>query len=117
MKKIFKIILICMLAFLVLLFVLLFIQDNILYPDDLYIKMNEINDNKSLIGLSETDIIELLGEPKYKSEQRTKSYTYSAGTTVKKSIFVGNYHKRSYDLQISFDEDNKVKYTVIQQIP
>ena len=117
MKKIFKIVVICVIAFFVFLSVLIFVQDNILYPDDLYIKMNEINDNKSLIGLSETDVIELLGEPKYKSEQGTKSYTYSAGTTVKKSIFVGSYHKRSYDLQISFDEDNKVKYTGIQQIP
>ena len=117
MKRIFIIIVICIIALLVLLGVLMFVQDNILYPDDLYIKMNKINDDKSLIGLSDTDIIELLGEPKYKSERRTKSYTYSAGITIKKSIFVGDYQKRSYDLQISFDENNKVKYTGIKQIP
>ena len=117
MKKIFKIIVICIIVLLVLLCVLIFVQDNILYPDNLYIKMNEINDDKSLIGLSDTDIIELLGEPKYKSDQRKKSYTYSAGVTVKKSIFVGDYNKSSYDLQISFDENNKVKYTGKKQTP
>lgn len=31
--------------------------------DNLYIKMKEMVDNKSLIGLSEEEVIELLGEP------------------------------------------------------
>lgn len=117
MKATLKIIVVCIIAVFVLLCASAFIQDNILYPDDLYKKMNEINENKSLIGLSDTDVIELLGEPKYKSEQRIKSYTYSAGTTVKKSIFVGDYQKRFYDLQINFDENNKVNYTGIKQTP
>lgn len=52
MKKVFKIIVICIIALFVLLCVLLFVQDNILYPDDLYIKMNETNDDKSLIGIN-----------------------------------------------------------------
>lgn len=72
MKKILKIIGISIIVLFVLCG-LIFVQDNILYTNDLYIKMNEITDNKSLIGLSETDLIELLGEPKYKSEQRIKS--------------------------------------------
>ena len=63
MKKIFKIIGICIIVLFVLFCGLIFVQDNILYPNELYIKMNKINDDKSLIGLSETDIIELLGEP------------------------------------------------------
>ena len=79
--------------------------------------MNKINDDKSLIGLSETDIIELLGEPKFKSDDGRKTYTYSAGTTVKKNILVGEYQPRYYDLQINFDENNKVNYTGIMQIP
>ena len=121
MKKIFKIIIICIIV-LFLLFVLfcglIFVQDNILYPSELYKKMNEINDNKSLIGLSETDVIELLGEPNLKSDERgSKSYTYSAGTTVKKNILVGEYQPRSYIFQIKFDENNKVNYTSIMQIP
>lgn len=118
MKKTFKIIGISIIVLFVLLCVLMFVQDNILYPNDLYIKRNEINDNKTLIGLSEEEVIELLGEPKFNSDERgVKSYTYSAGMTVKKSIFVGEYQTRYYDLHITFDENNKVKSTGIQQIP
>ena len=117
MKKIFKIIGICIIVLFVLFCGLIFVQDNILYPNELYIKMNKINDDKSLMGLSEIDIIELLGEPKFKSEGGRKTYTYSAGTTVKKSILVGEYQPRYYDLQINFDENNKVNYTGIIQIP
>ena len=117
MKKIFTLIGIIITILFALFCVLMFIQDNTLYPNDLYIKMNKINDDKSLMGLSETDIIELLGEPKFKSEGGRKTYTYSAGTTVKKSILVGEYQPRYYDLQINFDENNKVNYTGIIQIP
>lgn len=118
MKKIFKIIGISIIVFFVLFCGLIFVQDNILHSDDLYKQMNEINDNKSLIGLSEIEVIELLGESKFKSDKRGgKSYTYSAGTTVKKNILVGEYQTRYYDLQISFEENNKVKSTGIQQIP
>ena len=63
MKKIFKIIGICIIVLFVLFCGLIFVQDNILYPNELYIKMNKINDDKSLMGLSEKDIIELVGEP------------------------------------------------------
>lgn len=122
MKKILKIIGKSIATIFALLCVLIFMQlsvlDKILYPNDLYIKRNEINDNKTLIGLSEEEVIELLGEPKFKSDERgVKSYTYSAGMTVKKSIFVGEYQTRYYDLHITFDENNKVKSTGIQQIP
>ena len=117
MKKIFKIIGICIIVLFVLFCGLIFVQDNIQYPNELYIKMNKINDDKSLIGLSETDIIELLGEPKFKSDDGRKTYTYSAGTTVKKNILVGEYQGRYYDLQITFDENSKVKSALIQQIP
>lgn len=117
MKKIFKIIGISIIALFVLFCGLIFVQDNILYPNELYVKMNKINDDKSLIGLSETDIIELLGEPKFKSDDGRKTYTYSAGTTVKKNILVGEYQSRYYDLQINFDENNRVNYTGIMQIP
>lgn len=122
MKKILKIMGISTIVLFVLLSVLIFVQsfvlDKILYPNNLYIERNEINDNKTLIGLSEEEVIDLLGEPKFKSDERgVKSYTYSAGMTVKKSIFVGEYQTRYYDLQINFDENNKVNYTGIMQIP
>lgn len=121
MKKFSKLIgigIIVLFIFFVLFCGLIFVQDNILHSDDLYKQMNEINDNKTLIGLSEEEVIELLGEPIIKSDERgIKSYTYSAGTTVKKNILVGEYQTRYYDLQMRFDENNKVKSTGIQQIP
>lgn len=118
MKKVLGITGIIIIALFVLLCALYFIGDNILYPNDLYIKRKEICDNKSLIGLSEDEVIELLGEPKFKSDERgIKSYTYSAGTTVKNNIFVANYQTRYYDLQMVFDENDKVKSAIIQQIP
>ncbi len=85
-------------------------------PDDLYIKMREINDNKSLIGLSETEVIELLGEPRYEYEDRDgeKNYTYSAGKIVKVSILGNHNGTEYYELEISFDKNNKVEYTYIQ---
>lgn len=117
MKKFLKLIGISIIGLFVLFCGLIFVQDNILYSNDLYKQMNEINDNKSLIGLSE-EVIDLLGEPKFKSDERgVKSYTYSAGITVKKNILVGEYQTRGYDLQMNFDGNNKVKSTVIQQIP
>ena len=33
--------------------------------DELYVKMKELNDNQSLIGLSLEEVVELLGKPKY----------------------------------------------------
>ena len=52
---------------------------------DPYIEMNEMVDNKRLIGLSE-EVIELLGEPIYKyiGIDNNQNYTYSAGITSKK---------------------------------
>lgn len=122
MKKILKIIGISIIVLFALLCVLIFVQsfvlDKILYPNNLYIERNEINDNKTLIGLSEEEVIDLLGEPKFKTEVGGfKHYTYNAGRTVKKSIFVGEYQTRYYDLQITFDENSKVRGTNIQQIP
>jgi hypothetical protein len=75
-----------------------FVLDKILYPNNLYIERNEINDNKTLIGLSEEEVIDLLGEPKFKKEVGgLKHYTYNAGITVKKSIFE---HTKATDVVI-----------------
>lgn len=87
------------------------------YPDDVYIKMNEINDNKTLIGLSEEEVIELLGKPRYEyiDGEHQNNYTYNAGTTTRKSIFGNEYGVKVYDLQIDFDENGKVEYTHIKE--
>ncbi len=86
-------------------------------PDDNYIKMQEINDNKSLIGLSKEEVAELLGEPRYQyiDVEDKQSYIYNAGTTVKKRILGNSYGRKVYDFRINFDENGKVEHTYIKE--
>ena len=86
-------------------------------PDDNYIKMQEINENKSLIGLSKEEVVELLGEPRYQyiDGEDKQSYVYNAGTTVKKRILGNSYGRKVYDFRINFDEDGKVEHTYIKE--
>ena len=122
MKKILKIIGKSIVAIFALLCVLIFVQsfvlDKNMYTKNLYKESNKIENNNTPIGTSEEEVIDLLGEPQFKKEVGgLKHYTYNAGITVKKSIFVGEYQTRYYDLQITFDENSKVRGTNIQQIP
>lgn len=50
-------------------------------PDDLYIKMSEINDSQTLIGLLPEEVVELIGKPEYESKDISgeKLYNYYAG--------------------------------------
>lgn len=122
MKKIFKIIGVIIIV--IVLYVLIYIVGVTIndkeIPNDLYIKMSEINNNKSLIGLSEEEVIELLGKPVDKLVDTTHLknytyYTYEAGYTFKS--FLGNtYDKKYYDFEVLFDPDGIVKYTYIHQI-
>lgn len=43
-------------------------------PNELYIKMQEFNNNQSLVGLSKEEVIEILGEPEseYNTEENEK---------------------------------------------
>ena len=86
---------------------------------DSYIEMNEMVDNKRLIGLSKKEVIELLGEPRYKyiGIDNTQNYTYSAGTTSKKHFWGSEYNRKVYDLNIDFDENGKVEYVHIKECP
>lgn len=86
-------------------------------PDDVYIKMQEINDNKSLIGLSEEEVVGLLGEPRYQyiDGENKQNYVYNAGITVKKRLLGNSYGRKVYDFLIDFDENNKVYYTYIKE--
>lgn len=86
-------------------------------PDDKYIEMQEINDNKGLIGLSEEEVVELLGEPRYQyiDGEDKQSYVYNAGTTVKKRILGNSFGRKVYDFRINFDENGKVEYTYIKE--
>lgn len=89
------------------------------YSDDMYIKMTKINDNKTLIGLSEEEVIELLGKPdnEYIDIEKKNNYIYFAGATIKKSFFSGEYGRKVYELLIDFDRSGKVEYTYIKECP
>ena len=84
-------------------------------PDNLCTEMNEINDNKSLIGMSKEQVIELLGEPEYKINKENIHYRYDAGS-LDKGLFLFNtaiLFDCSYGckLWVNFDENGKVKHT------
>ena len=82
-------------------------------PNDTYIEMKKMNDNKSLIGLSKEQIEELLGEKtdKYKDED---VYYYSAGTITD---YITGGHRKFYIFEVYFDENDIVKSTSIRESP
>ena len=87
---------------------------------DLYVKMKEINDSQKLIGLSEEEVIELLGEPektRIYSDVNKKVYLYNAGY-IFKELSLGRYtilSKTYYQvLSINFDENGKVESTLLK---
>lgn len=118
MKKNFKLIgiIIIVIIFFMLICILEKWHNNYEFPNELHIKMSEINNNKSLIGLLEEEVVELLGEPRYKyiDRENKKNYTYSAGKTTQKSFWGKDYGQKVYDLLIDFDENDKVEYTYIK---
>ena len=88
-------------------------------PNELYIKMQEFNNNQSLVGQSKEEVIEILGEPEseYNTEENEKEYSYYAGSMRKEWYFGKCYTTEHYEINIYFDEDEKVKYTNIKIIP
>ena len=86
-------------------------------PDNLYVKMKEINDNQNLIGLSKEQIVELLGEP-IEEYRNGKTYWYNAGKIYVGLIF-GDYNVWTdynwYILSIRFDENDIVKSTEMER--
>ena len=89
-------------------------------PSELYIEMSEINDSRKLIGLSEEEVIVLLGKPEYDEENNT-IFRYNAGNIGKglylfnKDIFFDSYD--IYVLEVFFNENNKVESTILQYVP
>lgn len=89
-------------------------------PDDLYIKMKEISNNQSLIGLTKEQVIELLGQPKDEVDNG-KRYVYYAGILTEGIFFLNetlifdcNYEA---ELVIVFNEEDTVKITGIHLLP
>ncbi len=113
-SKIFKIIIIAFTLFCV--FIIFYDYE---IRSDLYIKVNEMVDTKRLIGLSEEEIIELLGEPIYEyiGIDNNQNYTYSAGITSKKHFWSKEYNRKVYNLEIDFDKNGKVEYAYVKECP
>lgn len=91
-------------------------------PSELYIEMSEINDSRKLIGLSEEEVIVLLGKPEYEyDEENNTIFRYNAGNIGKglylfnKDIFFDSYD--IYVLEVFFNENNKVESTILQYVP
>ena len=87
--------------------------------DDLYIKMKELNDSQSLIGLTKEEIVGKLGEPMKKYSSKDE-YTYNAGI-IYTGLILGNHNILTetnwYVLTITFDEKDIVKSTSMEYIP
>lgn len=80
-------------------------------PNDTYIEMKKMNDNKNLIGLSKEQIIELLGEPYGNTD--ADRYYYDAG---KITNYITGGKNDFYHLEIVFDENGKVKSTSMELV-
>lgn len=85
-------------------------------PDNLYIKMNEINSSQILIGLSKEEVVEILGEPLYEHtySDNTTLYNFFAGKIVDKSILGYIDGPKYYELRVLFDEKDKVERSYIK---
>ncbi len=88
--------------------------------DEKYIKRNEMVDNKSLIGLSEEEVVALLGEPANKdtyqlSGKNYTDYNYGAGTIREEWLWGECYSTKYYELDINFDEKGIVKSAYIKE--
>ena len=83
------------------------------------VKMKELNDNQSLIGLSLEEVVELLGKPKYEynDKKNKKRYKYYAGKIIKEPILGNTKTFDSYQMNVCFDENDKVERTYIKLNP
>lgn len=80
-------------------------------PDKLYVEMNEINESQTLIGISNEEVVELLGEPDRMKEDDV--YYYDAGK-VTNYLFFGE--RDFYELRIVFDQNDIVNSISMEMI-
>lgn len=93
-------------------------------PSEQYIKMQKIDNDNSLIGLSKEEVIALLGEPSYAKhieKDGKEFYRYHAGS-IDKGLFLGKKSllfdcSYGYVLNVYFDEHDKVSSTSMQCVP
>lgn len=90
------------------------------YSTERYEEISSINNNKSLVGLSENEIIDLLGEPQYKHIVEPKDigvsyYKYVAGSIYKKTMFGNTYGYKYYNFIVCFNKNGIVINTFIKE--
>lgn len=109
------------LIIIIILLVILIIFVNIYNEksNDIYTKMNRINNDKSLIGMTKEEVIELLGKPESEfNNERARGYSYDAGYLTKEIHFFGHtfwLKTYYYEFIVYFDETDKVKSTLWQE--
>ena len=87
-------------------------------PSAYYSKMKQINDSKSIIGLSKEEVENKLGKPG-KTKKSENIYLYDAGTLFRDVTFVNHYDLWAktyyYALFVYFDENDIVKSTSLKE--
>ena len=92
-------------------------------PDDLYLKMQEFDENNNLVGLTKQEVIQLLGKRRELDEDTNymdlEYYTFSAGT-IYEGIIWGDFNifttKHYYNYSVHFDETDKVESTSLKEV-
>lgn len=87
-------------------------------PSEQYYKMQQINDSKSIIGLSKEEVENKLGKPG-KIEKSKNIYLYDAGSLFRNVTFVNNYDlwvkTYYYALFVYFNENDIVESTSLKE--
>jgi len=113
-SKILIVIIILLITFLLLITLIKFIDK----PSEYYSKMKQINDSKSIIGLSKEEVENKLGEPR-KIKKSENIYLYDAGTLFRDVVFVNHYDLWAktyyYALFVYFDENDIVESTSLKE--
>ncbi len=113
-SRILIVIIILLCTFLLFITTIKFIDE----PSKYYSKMKQVNDSKSIIGLTKEEVENKLGKPG-RIKKSENIYLYNAGTLMKEVIFVKHYDLwrklHYYVLFVNFDEDDIVKSTSLKK--
>lgn len=114
-SRILIVIIILLCTFLLFITTIKFIDE----PSKYYSKMKQVNDSKSIIGLTKEEVENKLGKPG-RIKKSENIYLYNAGTLMKEVIFVKHYDLwrklHYYVLFVNFDEDDIVKSTSLKKL-
>ncbi len=113
-SKILIVIIILLITFLLFVTLIKFVDK----PSEYYSKMQQINDSKSIIGLSKEEVENKLGKPG-KTKKSENIYLYDAGTLFRDVTFVNHYDLWAktyyYALFVYFDENDIVESTSLKK--